>query len=490
MSRFRVVVSEAIRSLGANLSTTFAATTTVLIGMFMLGLVVGLGSWALSLSDHYKKQLLVNVYFCTDLRCGAGEATTSEINQTRAALAAMPQVKTIRFISKDEALAQERKKHPAMVNSLPCNPFPNAFKVYPEARRADRHDRGAARQGEPEGDRERLPAGAGLEGGQQRPGESCSRISHRVLSVARYLWIVVLIAFIVLLISSTLLVANTIRLSIFARRREIEVMKLVGATNWFVRGPFMIEGLLAGLGGAVLAVILLVLGRAVFMPQIHLTNASDIHAWPFGLHVLIVLGDGSRARRARLGTDDPPFPPGLIRSSSSSPRGASTSSASRTSCPARRSRSTAGSEGAARRPRRRAQGPRPRARRAGARAGQLDRGRARGPARRGGRAARLRALRPAGDRPSRPGRPARPARVHDRPGHGQGLRRRPDRRGGPRVRAHRRRLVVRRRQARRSTTAPPSGRSRSTCRGSSRRCCRPSSPRSSARCGRTSTGSA
>ena len=65
MTRFRVIVSEAIRSLGANLSTTFAATTTVLIGMFMLGLVVGLGSWALSLSDHYKKQLLVNVYFCS-----------------------------------------------------------------------------------------------------------------------------------------------------------------------------------------------------------------------------------------------------------------------------------------------------------------------------------------------------------------------------------------------------------------------------------------
>src|SRR5690349_23169410 len=101
MSRFRVVVSEAIRSLGANLSTTFAATTTVLIGMFMLGLVVGLGSWALSLSDHYKKQLLVNVYFCTDLRCGS-EATSTQINDTRKALAAMPQVKTIQFIRSEE----------------------------------------------------------------------------------------------------------------------------------------------------------------------------------------------------------------------------------------------------------------------------------------------------------------------------------------------------------------------------------------------------
>ena len=75
MSRFRLIVAEAVRSLGANLSTTFAATTTVLIGMFMLGLVVGLGSWALSLSDHYKKQLLVKVYFCTTLRCESGEAT-------------------------------------------------------------------------------------------------------------------------------------------------------------------------------------------------------------------------------------------------------------------------------------------------------------------------------------------------------------------------------------------------------------------------------
>jgi len=291
MSRFRVVVSEAIRSLGANLSTTFAATTTVLIGMFMLGLVVGLGSWALSLSDHYKKQLLVNVYFCTDLRCGS-EATSGEIDKTRAALAKMPQVKRIQFIPKEQALAQERKKHPAMVNSLPYNPFPNAFKVYPK--QAEQIDTIAAQLGKSnlKGIESVCPPAPGSKAASSTAGESCSRISHRVLSVARYLWIVVLIAFFVLLVSSTLLVANTIRLSIFARRREIEVMKLVGATNWFVRGPFMIEGLLCGLGGAVLAVILLVLGRELFMPLIHLTNASDIHAWPFGLHVLIVLGAG------------------------------------------------------------------------------------------------------------------------------------------------------------------------------------------------------
>jgi cell division transport system permease protein len=291
MSRFRTIAAEAVRSLGANLSTTFAATTTVLIGMFMLGLVVGLGSWALSLSNHYKKQLLVNVYFCTDTRCGS-EATPKQINKVHNALIDMPQVKSVRFVSKQQALAQERKKRPEMVNALPYNPFPNAFKVYPK--QAEQIDTIARQLNSPgfAGIERICPTPPGSKQSKTPEGESCDRISHRVLSVANYLWIVVLIAFIVLLVSSTLLVANTIRLSIFARRREIEVMKLVGATNWFVRGPFMIEGLLCGLAGAIAAVFLLVLGRTLFMPLIHLTSASDIHAWPFGLHVLIVLGAG------------------------------------------------------------------------------------------------------------------------------------------------------------------------------------------------------
>jgi len=293
MSRLRLIVAEAVRSLGANLSTTFAATTTVLIGMFMLGLVVGLGSWALSLSDHYKKQLLVNVYFCTQLRCGH-DANTKDMNTVRNELTAMPQVKSVRFVSKGEAYAQEKKKHAAMVESLPYNPFPNAFKIYPkQAEQVDTIASQLAGKGlKQQGIESICPPPPGSAAAKTATGEACSRISHRVLSVARYLWIVVLIAFIVLLVSSTLLVANTIRLSIFARRREIEVMKLVGATNWFVRGPFMIEGLLCGLAGAIAAIVLLLLGRTLFMPLIHLTSASDIHAWPFGLHVLIVLVAG------------------------------------------------------------------------------------------------------------------------------------------------------------------------------------------------------
>ena len=91
--------------------------------------------------------------------------------------------------------------------------------------------------------------------------------SKRILQVARVIEVVFLVAVIVLLAASVLLIANTIRLWIFSRRREIEVMKLVGATNWFVRGPFMVEGLLCGLVGALAAIVLLLIGKEAALPS-------------------------------------------------------------------------------------------------------------------------------------------------------------------------------------------------------------------------------
>jgi cell division transport system permease protein len=120
------------------------------------------------------------------------------------------------------------------------------------------------------------------------------RISHRILQVAHVIEIVFTVATLVLLIASILLISNTIRLSIFSRRREIEVMKLVGATNWFVRGPFMLEGLICGFFGSLLAVFFLVLGKAIALPSIlpHLSGDSDVRALSFPLTALILIGMG------------------------------------------------------------------------------------------------------------------------------------------------------------------------------------------------------
>ena len=120
--------------------------------------------------------------------------------------------------------------------------------------------------------------------------------TDRILKVAGIIELVFLIAALILLVASIILIANTIRLSIFSRRREIEVMKLVGATNWFVRGPFMLEGLLCGLVGSLIAVLLLLLGRELALPAIFSDTikdaSSDVQAWSFGIVAAILVAAG------------------------------------------------------------------------------------------------------------------------------------------------------------------------------------------------------
>ena len=109
--RARLFFTEAFRSIAANLSTTVAAIMTVLIGMFLLGLFIALGTWVISWTDHVKKDLVVNVYFCTNLTCGQ-EASDQQIEAVRAQLAANPDVKEIDFVSKEEALEDMEERFP------------------------------------------------------------------------------------------------------------------------------------------------------------------------------------------------------------------------------------------------------------------------------------------------------------------------------------------------------------------------------------------
>jgi len=266
--RARLLFSESIRSLGANLSTTIAATMTVLIGMFLLGLFIALGSWVVSWSDHVKRELLVKVFFVE-------AANEKQFNAVGAKLAADPRVKDYVFVTKADALKRMQEKFPELTANLPSNPLPPSWEITPN--RAEDVE-AIANSLRP------LPAGVDkVTYGKQT--------ADRILSVARVIEIVFLAAVLVLLAASTLLIANTIRLSIFSRRREIEVMKLVGATNWFVRGPFMLEGLICGLAGAAVAIVLLFLGKELALPTIlgRIESSSDVEALSFSLISLVLL---------------------------------------------------------------------------------------------------------------------------------------------------------------------------------------------------------
>jgi len=275
VARFKLLLSEAVRSLFANVSTTAAATMTVLIGMFLLGFLIGLSTWAFSLSNHYKRELVVKVYF------NHGVADNGkEVNAVRAKLAASPLVKSVTPVTAEQGLAQMRKKNPELFqgSTLPYNPLGPALTVQPK-RGEDTVKIADTLQPRPPG---------------VHDVNYGKKTAHKLLTAAKVIDIFFVLAVIVLLVSSTLLIGNTIRLAIFSRRREIEVMKLVGATNWFIRGPFMLEGLITGLVGSLAAILLLALGKEIALPRImpHVIRASDIHAWPFGLTALIILGTG------------------------------------------------------------------------------------------------------------------------------------------------------------------------------------------------------
>jgi cell division transport system permease protein len=281
-SRLRLLGAEAIRSIGANVSTTVAATMTVLIGMFLLGLSIALGSWVLAWSGHVKEELQVRVYFDTN-------ATAQQINKVRTQLAENDLVRSVTFVSKDEALRQMKRRRPQEVGILPYNPFPASFRVQP-IRGEETENLTKTLAPLPDGVSKVCPVPPGV---KLPKGEDCGRtVTRRVLKVAKIVEVVFFAAVVVLLISAALLIANTIRLSIFARRREIEVMKLVGATNWFVRGPFVLEGLIVGFFGAIAAVILLILAKELLLPVINVASSSEVHPLPFSLNALILLGMG------------------------------------------------------------------------------------------------------------------------------------------------------------------------------------------------------
>jgi cell division transport system permease protein len=268
--KLRTIVDEAFRSLRATVSTTVAATLTVLIGMFVLGLSIAFGTWLISWSDHLKQELVVHVYM-------AKGSTAAQTLALKRQLQGDPRVESIRVTTPAQGLAEMKKQNPQLFTAgLTYNPIPWRLTVYPK-------------HGEQTAD---IAATLHPRPTDVQKVDYGRKTANAVLHFARAIEITFLVAVVVLLAAAILMIGNTIRLSIFARRREIEVMKLVGATNWFVRGPFMVEGFLCGLMGSLAAILLLVISKLVVVPKLDFIQVRGVHALEFSLVALLILVAG------------------------------------------------------------------------------------------------------------------------------------------------------------------------------------------------------
>jgi cell division transport system permease protein len=234
-------LAEAWRSIRANAAVSVAATVTVLIAVFILGAFIPSFLYVQSTVDSQKEKVDIDAFI-------ADTATVPQVEGLRTQLAALQtqgQIREFSYVSKDDALTElrGRLKDPSILEELPSNPLPAKFNIKP----TDPDNAQAII--DQIADSAAIDPELGISYGKET--------ADRLLSVARFIQWAGLGLITILLVASILLIGNTIRLSIFARRREVEVMKLVGATNWFIRWPFVIEGVICGLIGAILSVALL-----------------------------------------------------------------------------------------------------------------------------------------------------------------------------------------------------------------------------------------
>jgi cell division transport system permease protein len=249
MSRLIFFLQEAVRALRRNAAPSLAAVVTTVVTVILLGVLIPIFQTTQAKSDQVRSQLNIQAGLFDD-------ATPAEIGSLKTKLEAIPHVDTVTFISKAEALATLRGelKDKSIVEQLHTNPLPASFEI--------KADDAANLPGIREAI---MPTGAN---GKPQPISPIinnifdrQQASQQIEQVTSALKIVLTVMTALLIAASLMLVGNTIRLSIYTRRREVEVMRLVGATRWFIRWPFMIEGVVVGFVGGLVAILILWLGK-------------------------------------------------------------------------------------------------------------------------------------------------------------------------------------------------------------------------------------
>jgi len=277
---FGFFLREALRALKRNAVPSFAAMATVLVTVLILGVFIPMVQATTGAANEIREKVIADVYMKSN-------ATQADVDRVQKLIETqVPHVGKVQFVSKKRALAAEREAgRGAYYDLLGSNPLPDTFRVTPDNPDNIGQISDALAPRSPSGGR--AVVDPSIDEVRNREEDTA-----KILSVTRVVKLTMALLASLLVIASMLLIANTIRLSLYARRREVEVMKLVGATDWFIRWPFVLEGVMVGaLGGALAVVLLGVVKVAVVDPlaaDFALIAAPDTMNFPLLIGLLLL----------------------------------------------------------------------------------------------------------------------------------------------------------------------------------------------------------
>ena len=247
MTRLESLLRETTSGLRRNGLVAFAAISTTFIALLLFGLALLISRQVNLMIDATTGNVEVAVYLTDPVNPDTVQALTARLTE-------LPVVANVDYETKEEACARFKRlfaNQKALVNTVDCSALPASLRVKlddPEQYRQV----AAVLKGQP-----------GIERIVDQSG-----LLDRLFAVTRVFRVGVLLVSLVMLLSAAVLIANTVRMGLFARRKEIGIMKLVGATNWRIRIPFIIEGLVESLLGAGGAVLALFVGKVVFVDRL------------------------------------------------------------------------------------------------------------------------------------------------------------------------------------------------------------------------------
>jgi len=264
-------IKEAVISLKRNGLMSFASISTVALSLLILGMFLIMVLNLNNMASNLESQVQVSVY----LQEGLSDV---EIREVGTRITKIPGVNQVLFIDKEEAMNRFKERLGEQQSILQAldgnNPLPNAFEV---------------KMDKPERVKPVAQIIAQFKGVEN--AKFGQEVVEQLFSLTKMIRIfgVVLIAFLAL--AALFIISNTIRITVFARRKEIGIMKYVGATDWFIRWPFLLEGIILGFGGALVAVVLLNRTYGALIHQVYesLAFLPLIPQYPFITNISILL---------------------------------------------------------------------------------------------------------------------------------------------------------------------------------------------------------